>query len=236
LMAITAVVVIFLLWRRRRYLRSLQSEDGATDLNRYRIMSWVRGMPTDTNTKAATVTTDETPGGNFNDAEYLEQNAIAHETEGTQVHEMMDTSRPQELLDTGLTYTNISASPSVSSRIMNHASRRFPRTAGTPRPESPSLGNTPPSRTRSGVSSMGSRHRHQVSEVGSVDSSSTGRTAALRTPELAQSQTFLSPISPPTPENGQEATDYVNNGRGHGTNMLLLEKDNRKSNFEEDID
>lgn len=68
-----------------------------------------------------------------------------------------------------------------------------------------------------------------------MDSTSTGRSAALRTPEMAQSQTFLSPISPPTPENGQEATDYMNNGREHGTHMPLLEKDNRKSNFEEDL-
>jgi len=148
----------------------------------------------------------------------------------------MDTSRPQELLDTGLTYANISSAPSGASR-MTHASRRFPRSPGTPRPESPSLGNIPPpSRTKSGVSSLGSRHQHQVSEVGSVDSTSTGRTAALRTPEMAQSSTFLSPVSPPTPQNGQEATDYVNNGRGHGVSAPLLEKDNRKSNFEENLD
>lgn len=91
LMALTALVVIFLIWRRRRYLRNTQSEAGTSDLNRHRIMSWVRGMPPDTTTKAATVTTDETPDSNFSDKDYHEQlpQIIAHEAADTQVHEMM---------------------------------------------------------------------------------------------------------------------------------------------------
>jgi len=140
---------------------------------------------------------------------------------------MMDTSRPQELSDTGLAYTKV---PVLASDVRTHTSRRFPNSSGTPRAESPSLGNMPPSRTRSGVSSLGSGHRHQVSEVGSVDSSSTGQTAALRTPEMLQ-QAFLSPVSPPTPHNGVEATDYMGAG---GVSRPLLEKDKR-SNFEEDL-
>lgn len=141
---------------------------------------------------------------------------------------MADTSRPQELSDTGLTYTNISKS---TSDARTHVSRRFPNSSGTPRAESPSLGNVLPSRTRSGVSSLRSGHHHQVSEVGSVDSSSTGQTAALRTPEMVQ-QAFLSPVSPPTPQNGIEATDYMS---ANGQNRPLLEKDSRKSNFEENL-
>lgn len=127
LMALTAIAVVFLLWRRRRYLRSHQSEAGATDMNRYRIMSWVRGMPTDSNTKAATVTTDETPGGNFNDSEYLEQNVVAHETEGTQVHEMMGKSLSPLRSRFGLTIRKIPLAHRSSSTLDLHILIYLPR-------------------------------------------------------------------------------------------------------------
>lgn len=55
LMAVTASIVIFCLWRRRKILSSGSTDYGTEDPGR-RILSWIKGQPTE---KAATVTTSE---------------------------------------------------------------------------------------------------------------------------------------------------------------------------------
>ena len=55
LMAVTASIVIFCLWRRRKILSSVSTDYGTEDPGR-RILSWIKGQPTE---KAATVTTSE---------------------------------------------------------------------------------------------------------------------------------------------------------------------------------
>ena len=59
LMLVTAAIVVFCLWRRRKIFKNRPFDDGTEDAGS-RILSWMRGQPTD---KAATTTTSEgTPG------------------------------------------------------------------------------------------------------------------------------------------------------------------------------
>lgn len=88
LVAISAILVCVLLFRRRKYLRQ-QRASGVSDdeLRRTRIMSWVRGMPTDT--KAHTVSTEsEIHSPLDQDTPEMEQ-VTFHEVPLNQVHEMM---------------------------------------------------------------------------------------------------------------------------------------------------
>jgi hypothetical protein len=82
---ITLLVLAFLLYRRRKFLRlkngTNPTENGTMD-NRFWVSNWLRATPTDA--KAPTVTTDETPMTPYDDDRpYLQ------EVGGTQVHEMM---------------------------------------------------------------------------------------------------------------------------------------------------
>lgn len=80
---ITLVILAFLLWRRRKYLRSnptASSESGTMD-NRHWVTNWLRSTPADA--KAPTVTTDDTPMTPYEDTV-----AYMPEVAGTQVHEM----------------------------------------------------------------------------------------------------------------------------------------------------
>lgn len=122
LVFLSAILVIWLLWHRRRIFRS-QSESlaGTSEINRNRVMSWVRGAE-----KTPTVTSDETPGSQYEEIESPKDPETGMvEAAGNQVHEMpgksfgflfaeppivsflltsSDTSQPQELSDTGLRY------------------------------------------------------------------------------------------------------------------------------------
>lgn len=60
LAAVGIFVLCFILWRRRKYLQTHGSESGTFSSN-YRIMSWIKGTPTDH--KAPTVSSDETGPG-----------------------------------------------------------------------------------------------------------------------------------------------------------------------------
>lgn len=55
LMVVTAAIVIFCLWRRRKIFKNRSSDYGSEDAGN-RILSWIRGQPTE---KAPTVTTSE---------------------------------------------------------------------------------------------------------------------------------------------------------------------------------
>lgn len=58
LVAVTAVLVAFCLWRKRKFLKQRGDTEASTDENGRRVLSWIRGQPTEA--KALTVTT-ETP-------------------------------------------------------------------------------------------------------------------------------------------------------------------------------
>lgn len=60
LAALGIFILCFILWRRRKYLKTHGSESGTFSSN-YRIMSWIKGTPNDH--KAPTVSTDETGPG-----------------------------------------------------------------------------------------------------------------------------------------------------------------------------
>lgn len=86
LVFLTALIVAILLWRRRRYLRRNGSSVTATsDMNRYRIMSWVRGAD------AKTITSDETPSSPSEDLGSPgggEHHVMPAEAAGTMRYEM----------------------------------------------------------------------------------------------------------------------------------------------------
>lgn len=87
LVALSAILVFVLLWRRRRlFRRSDGSVANTSDVKRYNILSWVRG----TEPKAPTVTSDETPSSPYDDTESPgdPNYVIPAEAAGTQVHEM----------------------------------------------------------------------------------------------------------------------------------------------------
>ncbi len=87
LVALSAILVIFLLWRRRRLFRQPGgSVANTSDMNRYRVMSWVRGAEP----KAPTVTSDETPSSPYDESETPgdSNHVMPAEAAGTQVHEM----------------------------------------------------------------------------------------------------------------------------------------------------
>ena len=82
---LTLLILAFLLYRRRKFLKlnngTNPSEAGTMD-NRFWVSSWLRAQPADT--KAPTVTTDETPM-----TPYEDERPYMQEVGGTQVHEMM---------------------------------------------------------------------------------------------------------------------------------------------------
>lgn len=84
---ITVVILAYMLWRRRRYLRASSTgtpSEMRTIDNRRWVTSWLRSAE---HAKAPTVTTDETPT-----SPYLEEDpsvAFTSEAGGTQIHEMM---------------------------------------------------------------------------------------------------------------------------------------------------
>ncbi|KAK8128567.1 hypothetical protein PG984_009675 [Apiospora sp. TS-2023a] len=115
LVFITAVVVLVMLYRRRKLLRKGGMSTRETDENGNRIMSWIRGQ--DSNGKAPTVTTsDDTPDMDYENRGAMppqaqQQAAYTQAARAGQLrpemamvhHEMPDTSPALELENTGLT-------------------------------------------------------------------------------------------------------------------------------------
>lgn len=100
LILLTSVGLGFLFWRRRKYLKKNGGMSEMTDENGHRIMSWIRGQPTDT--KAPTVTTtDDMPQSPDPERaalyaphphqQMLQQQLMRHEMGDTQVAELMGT-------------------------------------------------------------------------------------------------------------------------------------------------
>jgi hypothetical protein len=87
LVVLSVILVFLLLWRRRRLFRQTGgSVTNTSDMNRYRIMSWVRGAEP----KAPTVTSDETPSSPYDDTESPgdPNHVMPAEAAGNQVHEL----------------------------------------------------------------------------------------------------------------------------------------------------
>ncbi|KAK8118505.1 uncharacterized protein PG998_003131 [Apiospora kogelbergensis] len=125
LVFVTAVVVLVMLYRRRKFLRKPGMSERETDENGNRILSWIRGQDSNGG-KAPTVTTsDDTPGlddternmgamppphaqtlgyGQHHQHGHLQPPpAFASEMPDTPLVELMDTSPALELENTGLT-------------------------------------------------------------------------------------------------------------------------------------
>ena len=84
---ITLIILAFLLYRRRKFLRlnnSTNPSENGTMNNHFWVSNWLRATPADA--KAPTITTDETPM-----TPYEDERPNTHEVGGTQVHEMMGT-------------------------------------------------------------------------------------------------------------------------------------------------
>ncbi|KAK1244916.1 hypothetical protein MKX08_004545 [Trichoderma sp. CBMAI-0020] len=107
LIALTCVIVLFCLWRRRKSLKN-QSSTNTSEEAGLRILSWIRGQPH--SHKAATETTEEVPTSPEM-REYLHPSytpsasasvpPLHHEMDDTQLVELPDNTRV-ELQDTGL--------------------------------------------------------------------------------------------------------------------------------------
>jgi hypothetical protein len=240
LVFITVLVVGIMLWRRRRLLSVMgtatQSENGTVDPRRG-VLGWLRAVPADA--KAPTITTEETPSSPYDD----ENPYMPPEIGGGQVHEMMDTSRPQELSDSGTGLVplallsrnsaqgGLTSSPSVASHTsatstISNISGRHPSNPAispiAPSPNSPEEG-----RIISGVSNLSETdkgHLRGISETSGV-SVATGSGAAA-----------ISPLSPPKVEGGDyisakaggEGTSGPNDGSGSPGSK-------RRSNFSEEL-
>ncbi|UKZ59590.1 uncharacterized protein TrAtP1_000891 [Trichoderma atroviride] len=107
LIALTCVIVLFCLWRRRKSLKNRSSTNTSEEAG-LRILSWIRGQPH--SHKAATETTEEVPTSPEM-REYLHPSytpsasasvpPLHHEMDDTQLVELPDNTRV-ELQDTGL--------------------------------------------------------------------------------------------------------------------------------------
>ena len=92
---ITLIILGFLLWRRRKYWKSVhngtQSESDTVD-SRFWVGQWLRGTPNANDAKAPTVTTDQTdetyPSSPY---DYEDIRPNVQEVGDTQVHELMGT-------------------------------------------------------------------------------------------------------------------------------------------------
>ncbi|KAG4418624.1 hypothetical protein IFR04_008249 [Cadophora malorum] len=192
---ITLVILAILLWRRRKLLRSsagTQSETGTIE-NRRWVTSWLRATPADA--KAPTVTTDDTVS-----SPYEEEPPNVPEMAGVQVHEMMDTSKPVELHDTGTGFvalgskTNghsrnggLASSPSVMSQTSQASSiSHWSQSDGaghrpniSPLP-SPRAGSSPPpdlqnqNRIVSGISNLSDTDRGHLRGISETSVSTDG--------------------------------------------------------------
>lgn len=108
LIALTCIIVLFCLWRRRKSLKNRSSTNTSEEAG-MRILSWIRGQPP--SHKAATETTEEVPISP-DMREYLHPSYTPsasasvppqhHEMDDTQLVELPDNTTRAELQDTGL--------------------------------------------------------------------------------------------------------------------------------------
>ncbi|KAK0118301.1 hypothetical protein ONS95_012595 [Cadophora gregata] len=220
---ITLIILAILLWRRRKLLRSstgTQSEAGTMD-NRRWVTSWLRATPADA--KAPTVTTDDTVSSPYED-----ERPNVPEMAGVQVHEMMDTSKPVELHDTGTGFValgaksnghshshsrnnDLASSPSVTSQTsqassISHWSQSDGTAAGGHRPNisplpSPRAGSSP------SLDVQNQGHNRIVSGISNLSDADRGHLRGISETSVSTEGAYATPM-----ERGE--------GMGIGTGMV----------------
>ncbi|KAF4637195.1 hypothetical protein G7Y89_g887 [Cudoniella acicularis] len=227
LIVISLIILGIVLFKKKRLLKlngnATQSEIGTINNNKW-VTNWLRSTPVDA--KAPTVTTDETPmtPGVYED----ESVSAVPEMSDSQIHEMMDTSRPIELHDTGFVPIVAGGKKSNgglghSTSTTSHASHgsdtseisRFSNTSGqqqrpgispvpSPRPDSPPVGSAvgSPPRTRigSGISNVSETDRGHLR---GISDTSVSTTAEYATPM----ESGLAIVSPDTPSSAAGASE-----------------------------
>ncbi|EHK24875.1 uncharacterized protein TRIVIDRAFT_212366 [Trichoderma virens Gv29-8] len=200
LIALTCIIVLFCLWRRRKNLKNRTSTNTSEENGR-RILSWIRGQPPPH--KAATeTTTEDTPASpemreyiypSFTPSNSASVPPQAHEMDDTQLVELDDTTRV-ELQDTGLSPMD----------IRERYSHWFHGRAndGLPSPTRSSLQSTSPRNTISPIRDRNS----EISQTGLSDSPSP------RIPEAGENdeKSLLptpDPIATPATEDKAQASD-----------------------------
>ncbi|TGO84868.1 hypothetical protein BPOR_0456g00030 [Botrytis porri] len=209
---ITLLILGFIIYRRRKIFGlsrvDRQSEAGTLYENRRRTLRWLYSTPRDV--KAPTVTTDETEvNAVSSEADTDHTRVFAAEMPGdTQFHEMMDTSQPSELHNTGFVplspksnvwntisrnQTPITHSPSAGS---NHSHASFVSRGSGPRssPISPAradsvtlhgqAGGTTKERIHSDLSSVTESERTHLRQISDASVSVDGDYGNLPTPEI----------------------------------------------------
>jgi hypothetical protein len=221
LMAITGAIVGWCLLRRRGIFRNRSSDYGTED-PRHRIMSWIKGQPTE---KAPTVTTSEdTPLS----PEMMDVKAIPTvsqppysppsttvEAAGTPIAELDDTSPPAELSDTGLSHSEViqrhsrvagAGTSSSRQRTLSHSSFNTTNFSGSSSLSPSSAGVSPsiPVSPEPGqqASSFG-QHQNMRSMSEAMEGYQTHPSPGER-----RDSDQLSPVSPPTASDAP-ADDYV---------------------------
>lgn len=179
LVAITAIVVGILLWRKRKYLRRQSTSAASTSgYNGSRIMRWVYGMPPPNPKAATTITSSEVGDVETLGSPGTEHAAMfpAHEVEGSQRYEMHGTSFPSLILThkpltLTLLKTAVSAPVELPTDYNNNPNSPYPLYSdyGTSRAVSPptdySAASSPPN--SSAVPSRRPTHKRNESSLSS---------------------------------------------------------------------
>ncbi|POS74331.1 kelch repeat protein [Diaporthe helianthi] len=132
LILLTSIGLGFLFWRRRKYLKKNGGMTEMTDENGHRIISWIRGQPTDT--KAPTVTTsDDMPQSPDPEhaALYASPHSYQQHPRNQFIHHEMGDTQVSELMGTPLLASN----PNLRQNMHKHT--HFGSTGGGSSP----LGN-----------------------------------------------------------------------------------------------
>jgi hypothetical protein len=95
LVLVTALIIAWLLWRRRNILKKGATHANSDD-NGLRILSWIRGQPSET--KAMTVTTEDAPA---NQSEMTESRTMSVPVIAPVMHHEMDNTELAELMGGG---------------------------------------------------------------------------------------------------------------------------------------
>lgn len=243
---ITLIILAILLWRRRKYLRSsngAQSEAGTMD-NRRWVDRWLSGTPSGAgpiDTKAPTITTDDTPMSPYDEAPdvpEMDQGIIRYEMDATdkplELHnqEMQSAGMiPLSALSiggSGVVHSNSHASHTSNASSVSGTSMGFPL-ANSPLPSNP--------RIVSGVSNVSETDRGHLRGISNTSVSTYGTPSEGLTmnqgyhtaPAAMERAIAVSPLTPPS-ATVPESMEYLRATTPRSPNSK------RKSNFSEGLD
>ncbi|KAI9678265.1 MAG: hypothetical protein M1817_006210 [Caeruleum heppii] len=203
LVAITAILIGFLLYKRRKYIKRYggsSSEAGSSSVRRNNIMAWMRDTPPSTTTKNAPSSSTDDPscvsGSTALGSPHSEKSQFIssepQEAPDGALHELPDNQAASELASVGLTHhvpqnsgSHGRARPPLPSTTSSSSSMSG---AGIPRPESPTTSSSPTPGHRRQTSSQdiseprqsptptgwARGHRRQVSSVSDGGTSAGG--------------------------------------------------------------